>query len=61
MRNHFYATTQDLDNQTHRFTVSATDPAPAGHEIVELRKARVFPVSSLLSRESLDNLRAAVR
>ena len=59
----FYATgIENLDNgktREHRYTVSASDPAPEGHEITDLRVARVARVSSVLSPESIANLNAA--
>ena len=62
MQTVFYATgVETLDNgktREHRYTVSANDPAPADHEIVDLRQARVYSVSSVLSRESLNRLKS---
>lgn len=52
----FYATTREtLENGKtieHHYTVSASDPAPEGHEIISLRPARKFPVNSLVSDEN---------
>lgn len=56
-----YVTTSDEKNRTHNFRLPVTDTVPAGHEITGYRPAGNFRFSSVLSPESLANLKAATR
>lgn len=57
----FYVTTVDAKNHGHQFKVDVTETVPAGHEVVDARPASQYRVSSLLSAESLANLKASGR
>jgi hypothetical protein len=52
-----YVTTSDEKNKSHTFRLPVTETVPEGHEITMVRPAGVNRFSSLLSPESLANLR----
>lgn len=54
-----YVTTQDESNKSHTYRLPVTDTVPEGEEITAVRPAGLFRFSSVLSPESLANLRTA--
>lgn len=57
-----YATTRDEKGREHQYKITpATESIPDGHTLTAARPAETVRFSSMLSRQSLDNLRKAVR
>lgn len=53
MQNTLYINTVDSDNHAHAYRLPLTDTIPEGHEITSVRPAGQFPVTALLSADSL--------
>lgn len=52
----FYVTTKDPRGKTHSYKLSASEQAPIGHDIVDLKPAGIWPVSSLIDEDTLKAL-----
>lgn len=52
-----YVTTQDENCKAHTYRLPVTETVPAGQEITAVRPAGLFRFSSVLSPESLANLK----
>lgn len=58
MQNTLYVTTRDEKSHEHFYRLPLTDTVPDGHEIVNVRPAGQFRLSSLLSPESLSAIKS---
>lgn len=61
MQHTLYVTTVDEKQHTHNYRLPVTETVPEGQEITAVRPAGNFRFSSVLSPESLANLKSAVK
>jgi hypothetical protein len=53
MQTTLYVNTEDLNGKAHAYRLPLTDTVPEGHEITSVRPAGLFPVTAILSPDSV--------